>query len=73
MLQQKFSLHCLELLNAVVMNGTDILEAFLFSNVELLPVSVAPRARVDGLLTPNTKLHAFQAGQGWNVSALSLT
>jgi hypothetical protein len=73
MLRQKFSFHGLEPLNAVVVNRADIVQAFLLSNVELLSVTMPPGAIVDGLLAPNTEFHAFQAGQSWKVSALSLT
>jgi len=73
MLQQKFSFHCLEPLNAVIMNRAYGVQAFLLSNVELLSIAMPPGAKVDGLLAPNTEFHAFQAGQSWEVCALSLT
>jgi hypothetical protein len=55
------------------MNRADIVQAFFLSNVELLSIAMPPGAKVDGLLAPNTEFHAFQAGQSWKVSALSLT
>jgi len=55
------------------MNRADIVQALFLSNVELLSIAMPPAAKADGLLAPNTEFHAFQAGQSWKVSALSLT
>jgi hypothetical protein len=54
MLLCQFSLHSLELLDAVIMSSTDRLEAFPFSEIELLSVAMTPRTEFDALSAPNT-------------------
>jgi hypothetical protein len=69
MLLCQFSLHSLELLDAVIMSSTDRLEAFPFSEIELLSVAMTPRTEFDALSAPNTKFHDIKG----RISALSLT